>query len=179
MKKQRGFTLGELMISLTVMGIGLSIAVPSFQTVVKNNRRAGAINQLITTMHLARSEAVTRNVQVTVCPSTNGTACAATPWKEGWISFPDVNGNRQVDGGETVLASVPAFTELDINTAEFPSFFVYRPNGRVMVNVVAQNTGQLTFCDSRGPTHARVVIISTSGQPRLSEYQMSGAAPTC
>jgi type IV fimbrial biogenesis protein FimT len=179
MRKQHGFTLGELMIALTVMGIGLSVAVPGFQTVVKNSRRTTATNQLVTTMHMARSEAVTRNLQVVVCPSTDGAACAAAPWNKGWIVFADANTNQLVDGAETVLASIPELTNLDINTTEFPNFFIYRPSGRIMVNAPAQNTGQLTFCDSRGADHARVVIINSSGQPRASEYDMNGAAPTC
>ena len=176
---QRGFTLGELMISLAVLGIGLSLAVPGFQTVMNNNRRAGAVNQMIATMHMARSEAVTRNVQVTVCPSSNGTACEAVDWNKGWLYFPDLDSNRQVNGAEIVLGSVPEAAHLEIDSSEFTTFFVYRPSGRVMVNLPANNSGQLTFCDTRGADHARVVTVSTSGQPRLSEYQMDGSDPTC
>jgi type IV fimbrial biogenesis protein FimT len=178
-RKQKGFTLADLMVALTVMGITLSFAVPSFNTVVNNNRRSTSVNQLVSTMHLARSEAVTRNVQVTICPSSNGTSCEATPWKKGWLSFPDLDGDRQVDANEPILTSVAAVTNMDIDTAEFATFFVYRPNGRVMVNNVNQNTGQMTFCDDRGADHARVVVVSSSGQPRLSEYQMDGSTPVC
>lgn len=178
-ENQRGFTLADLMVSLTVLGISLSFAVPSFQTVVSNNRRATAVNQLVSTMYVARSEAVTRNVQVTVCPSTNGTSCSATPWKKGWLAFPDLDGDRQVDAGEAVIATANEFSNIEIDTTEFPTFFVYRPNGRVMVNNTGENTGQLTFCDKRGADHARVVVVNSSGQPRLSEYQMDGSTPVC
>jgi type IV fimbrial biogenesis protein FimT len=178
-EKQRGFTLADLMITLLVLGISLSFAVPSFQTVVNNNRRSTAVNQLVSTMHVARSEAVTRNLQVTVCPSTNGTSCTASAWKKGWLAFPDLNGDRAVDANEPVMTVASEFSNIEIDTADFPTFFVYRPNGRIMVNNVGQNTGQLTFCDDRGADHARVVVISSSGQPRLSEYQMDGSAPVC
>jgi type IV fimbrial biogenesis protein FimT len=178
-RKQQGFTLADLMIALTVMGITLSFAVPSFKTVINNNHRSGAINQLVSTMHVARSEAVTRNVQVTVCPSTNGTSCSATAWKKGWLAFPDLDGDRQVDVNEAVISIGNEFESVDITTTQFPTFFVYRPNGRVMVNNVGANTGQLTFCDQRGADHARVVVVSSSGQPRLSEYQMDGSKPVC
>jgi len=176
---QSGFTLGELMMALAVMGISLSLAVPGFQTVMNNNRRASAVNQMVSTMHMARSEAVTRNVQVTICPSSNATTCENTDWNNGWLFFPDLDGDRQVGVGETVLGAVAAVSHLEINSGEFGTFFVYRPNGRVMVNVTGENSGQLTFCDKRGADHARVVTVSTSGQPRLSEHQMDGSDPSC
>jgi type IV fimbrial biogenesis protein FimT len=178
-RKQRGYTLAELMTTLTVVGVSLSFAIPTFMTVVNNNRRATAVNQLVSTMHLARSEAVTRNLQVTICPSTDGIRCEATPWEKGWLAFPDLDSDRQVDANEVVIATGNDFSNIDISTIEFPTFLVYRPNGRVMVNNIGQNTGQLTFCDKRGADHARVVVINSSGQPRLSEYQMDGSKPVC
>ncbi len=164
-KKQRGFTLADLMVTLTVMGISLSVAVPSFQTVVNNNRRSTAVNQLVSTMHVARSEAVTRNLQVTVCPSTNGTSCTATAWHKGWLAFPDLDGDRAVDGNEPIMTVASEFSNIDIDTTEFPAFFVYRPNGRIMVNNVGQNTGQMTFCDDRGADHARVSSSAAAANP--------------
>ena len=62
----------------------------SYDSVVSNNRRATSINQLVSTMHAARSEAITRNVQVTLCPSGNGTTCTdGGNWGGGWIYAPD------------------------------------------------------------------------------------------
>lgn len=171
--------MGELLTTMTVVGLSLSFAIPSFNAIVNNNRRATGINQLVTTMHLARSEAITRNTQITVCPSQTGTACQAVPWNEGWILFTDANSDRSVDPGEFILGQTPAQTRLDIQSAEFGTFFVYRPNGRLMVNTPAQNTGQMTICDPRGAEHARVLIVNASGHPRLSEYQSGGADPVC
>jgi type IV fimbrial biogenesis protein FimT len=177
--KQRGFTLGELLTTMTVVGLSLSFAVPSFNTIVNNNRRANGINQLVSTMHLARSEAITRNTQITVCPSQNGLGCQGVGWNQGWILFPDTNGDRAVNPGEVILANNPANLRLEMQSAEFANFFVYRPNGRLMVNTPAENTGQMTICDPRGAEHARVVIVNASGHPRLSEYQSDGSNPTC
>jgi type IV fimbrial biogenesis protein FimT len=177
--KQRGFTLGELLTTMTVVGLSLSFAIPSFNAIVNNNRRSSGVNQLVSTMYLARSEAITRNTQITICPSQNGVGCQGIPWNQGWLLFTDANSDRTVDPGEFILAHLPANPRLDIQSAEFGNFFVYRPNGRVMVNTVAQNTGQMTFCDPRGADHARVVIVNASGHPRLSEYQSDGSTPVC
>jgi len=177
--KQRGFTLGELLTTMTVVGLSLSFAVPSFNTIVNNNRRATGINQLVSTMYLARSEAITRNSQITVCPSKNGGGCEAVGWNEGWLLFTDTNRDRSVDPGEFILSHMPAQTRLEIQSAEFGTFFVYRPNGRLMVNTPAENTGQMTICDPRGAEHARVLIVNASGHPQLSEYQSDGSSPVC
>lgn len=177
--RQRGFTLGELLTTMTVIGLSLSFAVPGFNTIINNNRRASGINQLVSTMYLARSEAITRNSQITVCPSMNGNNCQAVAWNEGWLLFADANRDRSVDPGEFILGHMPANGRLDIQSAEFSTFFVYRPNGRLMVNTPAENTGQMTICDPRGAEHARVLIVNASGHPRLSEYQSDGSTPVC
>jgi type IV fimbrial biogenesis protein FimT len=177
--RQRGFTLGELLTTMTVIGLSLSFAVPGFNTIINNNRRATGINQLVSTMYLARSEAITRNTQITVCPSTNGVACQAVGWNQGWLLFADTNRDRAIQPGELILGHMPAQTRLEIQSAEFGTFFVYRPNGRLMVNTPAENTGQMTICDPRGAEHARVLIVNTSGHPRLSEYQSDGSTPVC
>ncbi len=177
--QQRGFTLGELLIAVAVVGISLSIAVPSFTTIMNNNRRTTSINQFVSTMHQARSEAVTRNAQITVCPSKDGDDCESVEWNDGWMFFVDTDRDRSVDGGEAILGTVAASTKLDIHSSEFDDFFVYRPNGRVMVATPAANTGQMTFCDPRGADFARVVIVSFSGQPRVSDYQSDGSDPSC
>jgi type IV fimbrial biogenesis protein FimT len=177
--KQHGFTLGELLITLAVAGISLSVAVPSFTTVVNNNRRATGINRFVTTMHIARSEAITRGARVRICPSSDGTSCAGVPWNKGWLAFVDSNDDQTIDAGEQVLTEVGELTKIDISTAEFPNFLIYRPNGRVMVATTAVNTGELTFCDPRGAAYARVVIFDSSGHTRLSEYAGDGTMPTC
>lgn len=177
---QRGFTLTELLTTLAVAAIGLSIATPGFQELTSNSRRATSINSLVSTLHRARNEAVTRNQQVTVCPSDNGTSCVdGAAWSDGWIAFPDPDQDRQVSGDEQVLVAGPGSQRLTIDSAEFGAFIVFRPGGRVMVDDVDENSGQFTFCDDRGASEARVVIIETSGHPSLSEVQSDGAEPAC
>jgi type IV fimbrial biogenesis protein FimT len=177
---QHGFTLTELLTALAVAAIGLSIAVPGFQELTSNGRRATSINSLVSTLHRARNEAVTANQQVTVCPSANGTTCGAgAAWNDGWIAFPDPDQDRQVSGDEQILVAGPGVQRLTINSDEFGDFIVFRPGGRVMVNDVDENSGQFTFCDDRGPSKARVVIVETSGHPRLSELQFDGSEPAC
>lgn len=75
MRSVFGFTLIELMVTLAVLAILLSLAVPGFQSFVQNSRATTLANQLTSSIHLARSEAVRRGMVVSVC---------ADVWTDGW-----------------------------------------------------------------------------------------------
>jgi type IV fimbrial biogenesis protein FimT len=88
-----GVTLVELMFALTVLGILLAIAVPSFRGASLSSRLSAIANDLHSSVQIARSEAIKSNTTVTLCTSTNGTSCAASgDWEQGWIVL-DVNDN--------------------------------------------------------------------------------------
>jgi type IV fimbrial biogenesis protein FimT len=179
-RNQAGLTLTELLTALGVIAISLSMVGSSYDSVVSNNRRATTINRLVSTMHAARSEAITRNIQVALCPSSDGEACAdGSDWSIGWMYFTDVDRDRVPNGDDVILGWSPGTPRLTIDSDEFPTFLVYRPSGRVMADTPDDDTGQFTFCDHRGAAFARVVIIGSSGQPSLSEAQADGSAPVC
>lgn len=99
MKKINGFTLIELMITLAIAAILLTVAVPSFRTFIENNKAITQVNDVVSAHNLARMEAIKRGSPVTVCTSSNGTACSnSTNWKNGWIVFNDLNANGTHNG---------------------------------------------------------------------------------
>lgn len=53
---------------------------------------------MMTTLQLARSEAVKRNLPVSVCRSSNGSSCTGN-WTDGWIVFSNADGDHAVDAG--------------------------------------------------------------------------------
>ncbi len=179
MDRQNGFTLLELLVTLGVATILVSVAVPSFTTLSLNSKRVSSTNELVSALHFARSSAVLRNERFTVCSTSNGTACEAVGWDQGWLAFPDLNSDQVVNFGETVSRSALGAAGLSVVSAEFPNFFIYRPNGRVMGAVATTNSGNFTICDRRGAAHARVIIIDTSGRPRLSKTMSDGSNPAC
>lgn len=79
-----GFTLIEMMITISVVAILLAVGLPSFRSIIQNSRSAALATDLTSAINLARAEAVRRSEAVSVCPSTNGTACGGT-WNDGWI----------------------------------------------------------------------------------------------
>jgi type IV fimbrial biogenesis protein FimT len=89
---REGFTVIELMITITVLAILLAIAVPSMQSFIAQNRLSGNVNEFIAGTMLARSEAIKRSGAVTICRSVNAevsttNSCDATSsdWKTGWL----------------------------------------------------------------------------------------------
>ena len=178
-KRQNGFTLIELMIAIGLTGLLLSMAVPALDIFVSNARQTGAINDFVSTIHQARSTAVTTNTRVTICPSAGGTDCESVDWNSGWIVFSDPDSDRTVDNDETIIAVSGAVDGLTFESSEFGAFLMYRPNGRVMNASLNGSSGAFTVCDDRGSNYAKVMIIDLSGRPRLSKTEADGSAPSC
>jgi len=101
--REYGFGIIELVVTLAVVGILATIAAPSLMTMIRDNRMTAYTNQLTATLMRARSEAISRRGSVTVCPSSNGTACNTTQAELGWISFWDVDADGVADGGAEVI----------------------------------------------------------------------------
>jgi type IV fimbrial biogenesis protein FimT len=120
-----GFTVTELVMVMTIIGILTAIGVPSFKFVTVSNRISSEINGLLGDMQFARSQAIKQGLTVTVCTSSNSTTptptCntggAGNVWNTGWIVFLDSNGNGQVDAGEQVIRVQPTFNSNDTMTS--------------------------------------------------------------
>ena len=85
-KKVRGFTLFDLMITLAVAAVILTVGVPSFTGFLANNRAVSHANDLVTSLNLGRSEAIRRGSTVSLCSSTDGASCSGSnDWSTGWI----------------------------------------------------------------------------------------------
>ena len=102
---QRGLTLIELLVAITILAVLAQLAVPSFSYSISSYRISSQINGWIADAQYARAEAIKRGQTVTICLSADGTTCATgtTAWQSGWIVFADANGNAAVDAGETIL----------------------------------------------------------------------------
>ena len=177
---QRGYTLVELMVAIGVLTILGTVALPGMENIMLNNSRVSLTNEFISSLHVARSEAATRNQRVTMCASGNGTSCGtASAWKNGWIIFNDADLSGTPNGDELIIKDVRSDGEIDIIPETFTGSVTYRPNGRAMAATIAENSAQFTFCDRRGAAHARLLMVGGNGRPQLSETAADGSQPEC
>ncbi len=92
LKNQKAFTLIELLRTITVLFIVLAIGLPNLTGQIASNRSAALSSEMLVAVNFARSEAIHRSTRVSICPSTNGTACAtAADWSKGWMIFIDAS----------------------------------------------------------------------------------------
>lgn len=175
MDRHDGFSLPELVFTMAIVAGLLGWGLPAFRDVQRNAARTAEVNHLVHAVHLARSEAIKRNGVVSLCPSTDGAACApsGTPWHRGWIVF--VNRDRDSpaarDEGEELLRVYAPWAKGVVRANR--ATLSFRPFGQTGV------TATFAFCDDRGPQAARAVIISQTGRPRVSSRDPSGRPLDC
>ena len=149
--RARGFTLIELMVALSVLGILALIAVPSFRDAGLPSQLRAVANDLVGATQLARSEAIKRNAVVTLCVSAGGTACETGNWQQGWI----------VLIGTTVLHhELSAPTGYRVTPTGGSTALSFKPT------VVGVTVETFTICRStpKVGSQERVVTVSATGR---------------
>lgn len=178
MKSQNGFTLIELVITLAIVMVTLTIGVPSYQSVIENNRLALSTNSFIAALMLTRSEAIKRNTRVTLCKTIDRISCVADSttdyeigYEKGWIIFAETDNTGSCSAGvidtdstchEPVIRVFEGFPEnvtitaTGTNADDFKDYVSYMPTGGVDKNGI---TGQFTI--TTGNKNKTVSISST------------------
>lgn len=171
-KRASGVTLIELMVTISIAVITITIAVPSFQGVITRNRIASFTNQLVQSFHLARSEAIKRGRNVIVCPSnsTNDAdpTCDGTAWTDGWIIYLDQDGDSSFNNDDVLirvgqLGAVP----VQITTSEFADGIEFRPTGQAhKLAEMTTGSGSFILCL---PPEQRTIEVTPTGRIRLDK----------
>lgn len=170
--KQSGFSLMELMIVLTVVGIFATVAVPSYQTIIQNGRLTSETNEFIGALYYARSEAVKLRSDVQVCKSDDGQTCDSNlDWNEGWLVWSDADSDGAVDQNE--ILRVGAESEGQISIFATMDDVTFSSRG------LSTLSGTWQLCDNRGTAKAKAIVISPSGRVRASETNHLGGGLTC
>lgn len=101
--KQKGFNLAEMMTTLAITSILSATAVPAFDGVIERSQLDAAKSEMSSSLALARSEAINRNINTAICTSAGSTCDNSISWTEGWIVFVDENNNGTRDNAEELL----------------------------------------------------------------------------
>lgn len=155
-RRQNGFTLYELMITLLIVGVVLTLGMPNLSAFMANSRITTTSNDFHTAFQVARSEAARAKSNITICASDNSMTAGADcqgSWADGFIVFIDSNGDiARAGGNETVLRAHPAVADgVSLVIANNATFFSYASTGLGRGNVGgAPAVSQIIICDDRG-----------------------------
>jgi type IV fimbrial biogenesis protein FimT len=165
----RGYTLIELMVTLAIASILLSIAAPSFNDVMLSMKLSGYSSNLVASTMLARGEAIKRNAVVSLCVSNNGTTCGSGGWEQGWLVMCKTTDHAFCDsaGTDTLV--------IQYQQAAATGWKISAANALAMINFDPTGTGAtsatLTVCRATPTvgTQQRAVRISASGRPSVTK----------
>jgi type IV fimbrial biogenesis protein FimT len=152
-----GFTLVELVVVCTIVGILLAVGVPSYRYVTTANRVASEINGLLGDLQFARSEAIKQGLTISVCATSDGSSCLTTgnAWKTGWLVFTDAGTPGVIGPPDQVLRKQSSFTSSDNllidNNIQYVSFnrsgfMMNAPAGATFTLSDATTNAQYTRC---------------------------------
>ncbi|WP_262966493.1 GspH/FimT family pseudopilin [Methylobacter psychrophilus] len=173
-----GYTLIEVLVTITIAGILSGIAIPSFTSIIRSNQLTTYANDLVTAFNFARSESVKRGVQLTIRRKglSNG------QWEGGWDIFVDLNGNEFLDDTNSTpcesntngslkedcllktYEALPDGYTLRIGTSTYKDYAAYLPSG--LSKVVVSDIFRL--CNGTDNTLSRAIKINAIGRTQVS-----------
>lgn len=172
---QAGFTLYELLITVVVVGVVLSLGLANFSGFAQNSRMTGTANDMHAAFHLARSEAARAKSNITICASANsmdaGAQCGGT-LNQGYIVFQDDNGDISVNGTDVILRRQgPTEDGVALTAANGATYFSFAATGLGRGNVAGPALTQVVMCDERGNitaaggnSAARLFVVTPLGR---------------
>ena len=167
-KQQQGFSLLELLVSLAIFSILMSIMMPAMSSMIAQNKVTATLNSFVSKFHVARSNAISSGIHTIVCPSRDQSSCDNSfDWSDGLIVFADRNNDRQRDEDEPLI-HVWSTNEDDIQILSSTGRrkTIYHADGRTPGTNLT-----LRFCPQSESADARAIVISNNGRLRLVDHQ--------
>ncbi|ROO30350.1 pilus assembly protein [Salinisphaera orenii MK-B5] len=160
MEQNRGFGLVELMITVFIVGLLATIAVPSFASLLERMRLTSSVNEYVAAIQGARSLAVREGRIALVCPSSDGTRCSTgVGYSSGWLITTD-----PAAASATERAWQPASDiRINVNFGGSDPYIRFGPSGVPQQSGGAFLAGTTTFCAG---DQSREVVLSRTGRVR-------------
>ncbi|MDF2178221.1 GspH/FimT family pseudopilin [Aliiglaciecola sp. CAU 1673] len=159
---ERGVTLLELMISVAIVSILLTVVGPNVRDLLIRNRITAQVNEISGVVQYARHNAIDQQVSTIVCPTADFVSCS-NDWQLPKMVFADWDGSGNVNGNEELLAATDHLASgLKITGPNNPLSF----NGNGSANAAAN----VLLCpEDNDAAFARALLLSIQGRLKLSQ----------
>jgi len=169
-----GYSLYELIITIGLVALVMSLGVPSFGRMLADQRLKVEVDALFHAVHLARKESIVRRRPVTLSTSRDGQNCEpGFDWADGWIMFVNLDQDAPAarDSNEPVLQRFSGILHNQV-VANRRSF-------SFRTTALRATNGTFLFCDKARRAAARALIVSYTGRPRVSRIDRNGIPYNC
>ncbi len=157
MRSHHGMTIIEMLISLSIIAILLTVVAPSVQSILKSNKVTADVNNLSALARQARFTAINERADVVLCPTTNYSSCSGS-WSNAKMVFIDNNGNGNRDTDERLIASADPLSQSNRISGVSGSLMFY-DNGGIDKNA------EIVICPSGGDAKsASAILMSMYGR---------------
>jgi type IV fimbrial biogenesis protein FimT len=140
---------------------------------VQSHQQTAGVNELMATLNLTRSAAVTRGAETVLCPSQDNLNCGSaggeqTLWHGGVMLFVDENDDGHRAGSEQLVHTyTPDTSQIRIKSSPSRARVVFQPSG-----FSRGTTATFTVCAGAKP--ARYIVLNNAGRARISSLPGDG-----
>lgn len=166
--------------ALALAALLLGVAAPSLTAAMDSVKLSSASGLLLSGLHLARNQAMSRNIRVVLCKSANGVSCASTGgWDQGWIVFHDANANGAREPSEAILRrEVRLSSSLRVyGTGSLVRNVSFGPGGAIKPIEGGSQSGALTVCRRfAAGGEARQIVLDAAGRAHVHRAAVNSCA---
>ena len=169
-----GYSLLELIMTIAVAAILLTVGLPTFSALKARNAQRVELNALFHAVHLARKASIMRKQVVSLCPTVTGNSCSpGADWSGGFLVFENSDRDEppEFDDCETLLHRHLAGSAARI-TANRRGF-------TLRATFLRATNGTIVVCDRAGRVAPKALVISYTGRPRVAEKTPQGTPYFC
>ncbi|WP_109581864.1 GspH/FimT family pseudopilin [Cupriavidus plantarum] len=159
-----GFTLIEMLVAVTVLGVVAMAALPNLSSFTHNSKIRSEASSFASDMEVARSEAARRNATITICPSQDGNACSED-WSLPRVIFFDANNDGAYGNGDDLIRrgnTPPARIVITATDLAAPTYIRFRSFGPSN-----SPTASWQICENGSALSGQTITMTGSGKPYI------------